>query len=164
VVNNRAVEMRGFNIWILFCILLQNPAVDADGTVSITAAPDYILQRNCATSCFYWTIGIETFANLASALSCNLSPLENLCFCRTDLQPSAASFLTRCVSSLCGSDSVDVDSATSVYLNYCSSDGVASAAATTTASTPSTRQPAASPIPNPTASATTKSSSSGKRR
>jgi hypothetical protein len=94
-------------------------------------------QKPCAQNCFTTGPGFVggCFADIVGdALGCvnddacglgssGLAP--NDCYCRTDLQSVAESFLTACVKSACtvGDSSIDISSAGSIYDYYCSSLG-----------------------------------------
>jgi len=98
-----------------------------------------------AQSCFAYNFaGCSTDA-LGGALGCH-APLcspqwaaTNNCYCRTDLQSVATSYLSSCVDKGCtvGDFSIDVSSAISIYDSYCQGNGFAamgnSPAATTAA-------------------------------
>jgi hypothetical protein len=92
-------------------------------------------QKPCAQACFTTgQLGYCFEDMVGDALGCvtdnacglgsrGLAP--NNCYCRTDLQPMAESFLTSCVKSGCtvGDSSIDISSAGSIYIDYCSSQG-----------------------------------------
>jgi hypothetical protein len=92
-------------------------------------------QKPCAQSCFTTGILGGCFGDIVGdALGCvndnvcglgsrGLAP--NDCYCRTDLQSVAESFLTSCVKNACtvGDSSIDISSAGSIYDDYCSSQG-----------------------------------------
>lgn len=100
----------------------------------------FTMQKPCAQDCFTFSqLGCISDV-LAGAIGCqnnycsaNFGAPDN-CYCRTDLQSAAESFLTSCVSKSCtvGDSSIDVSSAGSIYENYCSSKGFPVAAAATT--------------------------------
>jgi hypothetical protein len=102
-------------------------------------------QKPCAQACFTTGPIGGCFADVVGdALGCvnddscglgsrGLAP--NDCYCRTDLQSVAESFLTSCVKSACtvGDSFIDISSAGSIYDYYCSSQGFPiNGAATTT--------------------------------
>jgi CFEM domain len=101
----------------------QNP------TFSIRSVNEYQLLRQCAQSCLW-----DDY--LQDDLSCPDPPL-NACMCRTDLGPSASSYLTQCVNSECASNSNDVFSAVSLYDSYCVANGYIPATTTPLGSLPS---------------------------
>jgi hypothetical protein len=135
--------------WIAFTLPLRSyitllilaSFVSADGTVTLYSLPGYTSQRACAQLCFYgcnycgegpWTAG------LIGAVGC-AQPFLDSCMCRTDLFPSASGYLSTCVSSACSSDSVDVNSALSIYGSYCAQvNSPATNVATTTPNAGST--------------------------
>jgi hypothetical protein len=92
-------------------------------------------QKPCAKSCFTTgQLGYCFVDMVGSALGCvddsacglGTSGLAtNNCYCRTDLQSIAESFLTSCVKSACtaGDSLIDISSAGSIYDSYCSSEG-----------------------------------------
>jgi hypothetical protein len=116
-------------------LLILASFVSADGTVTLFSLPAYTSQRACAQLCFsgciYCGIGPWT-AGLMNAVGCDL-PFLDSCMCRTDLFSSAEGYLSTCVSSACSSDSVDINSALSIYGSYCAEvNSPATNAATTT--------------------------------
>jgi hypothetical protein len=99
-------------------------------TVTMTEEAVYSQQRPCATNCvgiIYF--GVNTEYLLAGNLGCNLNPLVNSCFCRADLQAQATYYLETCISSACSGDTLDIASATSIYLANCTSNGYTTNAA-----------------------------------
>jgi hypothetical protein len=131
-------------VYILaYTLFPQQRLVQGDATVTITAAPAYSQQRPCARNCFVWVYvaGVNTILPLAGNLGCDLNTLENGCFCRSDLESQATSFLSDCVSSTCsGSTAVDIQTAQSIYLDYCSSNGYTLATATPASGAPANTQ------------------------
>lgn len=119
---------------MLFQILLHLTLLHhaSSATVSLTDVPAYSSQRPCALGCFNGNLwpGPDS---LASAIDCP-SGYGNDCFCRADLQTSADSYLLSCAVKTCSGNTIDVDSATSIYDTYCTSAGYnrVDAAATTT--------------------------------
>lgn len=107
-------------IFLLSTSLFFSPALSqASATVSIYNNPAFKSQRLCALECILCELG--TYGQhdcLAVALSCNSSPLQNNCYCRSDLQPAAVSYVASCVSAAC-SNTVDVDNAVGIYTQYC---------------------------------------------
>jgi hypothetical protein len=95
-------------------------------SVSITDESAWSSQRNCARGCVGSSDSGPLF--LASKLSCT-KPYDNSCFCRSDLQPKAESYLQSCVNSYC-SNTLDANSAVSIYDAYCTSAGFVKAAVT----------------------------------
>lgn len=86
---------------------------------------------------------------LNNALGCN--DLDS-CFCRTDLQSSAVSYLTTCINSQCSTNAIDVSADVSLYDGYCGVDGATSDYyPTTTAVSVGTSMSAATPGSTPTA-------------
>lgn len=104
---------------LLSTFLFLCPAVSQiSATVSIYNNPAFTSQRLCAIECIlcgYGTYGQHDC--IAAALSCS-SPLQNNCYCRSDLQPAAISYVASCVSSAC-SNTVDVNNAVGIYTQYC---------------------------------------------
>jgi len=99
--------------------LLFNQGVLADTlTVTITDSPNFLAQRRCAIYCY--VNGVDGVIN---PFGCPSSPLENACWCRDDLMSSAAGSVSTCVSQACSGNSEDVQSATSIYMSYCSQNG-----------------------------------------
>lgn len=140
---------------VLLIFSQRYSSVYADNTVSITEALNYTLQRICAQACFYNTLGFEASLVMAGSIGCGFNLPMNACFCCTDLEPLAVSYLTSCVSVGC-SNTNDVQTATSIYLNYCTSNGYSTVAAPTSATAIPSQTIA------PSTPSQTKSSSSGK--
>jgi len=118
---------------LLFCLSL----IRAQDTLpqTIFSLDNFSSQKPCAQACF--TTGVLGYCfedMVGDALGCvtdnacglgsrGLAP--NNCYCRTDLQSVAELFLTSCVKSGCtvGDSSIDISSAGSIYIDYCSSQG-----------------------------------------
>jgi len=104
----------------------------------------YSSQKPCAQGCFtYGFVNDACWGDLVgSAIGCAVkgqcyggsAAALNSCYCRTDLQPVAESYLTSCVKSACtvGDSSIDISSAGSIYNYYCSGILAASVPASTT--------------------------------
>jgi hypothetical protein len=122
---------------------------DAPATQSLYSEDLYKQQRSCAQGCFVGYYG----DTIGSDLSCP-SPILNSCYCRGDLQAVAVSIISSCVSSACSSDTIDVQSATSLYQAYCTSNGYPPITTSTSTSiyTPSASQPQATTSTNDLAS------------
>ena len=104
-------------------------------TVSIYNNTAFTDQRRCAIDCVL--CGGGTYDCLGSTLSCN-SPLLNSCYCRSDLQAAAVSYIASCVNSAC-SNTIDVANAVGVYTSYCATaDQTSSVIAATTSRPPTT--------------------------
>jgi hypothetical protein len=107
---------------LLFCLA---PAIaQSTTTQTINSLNVFSSQKPCAQACFL-SNGYDV---LASVIQCNYAystNAPNYCYCRTDLQPVAESYLTSCVKSQCtvGDSSIDISSAGSIYRSYCSSNG-----------------------------------------
>jgi hypothetical protein len=129
--------MFGFLLASFFFLLLRTVSSQ---TVSIQYVSAYTSQRECALACQ----GINpNDANLiAEALSCATGPIENSCFCRSNLQAEAENRISTCVQSMCG-DTQDATSAVvSIYDAYCTSAGFLKAAGNTGMPTSSFSTPA----------------------
>jgi hypothetical protein len=89
-------------------------------TVSIYSGPGYAAQRPCAQSCFMCPTAccMYDYQCFADNFGCGQQNVLNQCFCRADLQPLAYSILSKCVNNACG-NTVDVQSALSIYTGYC---------------------------------------------
>jgi hypothetical protein len=120
---------------------------DAPATQSLYSEDLYKQQRSCAQGCFVGYYG----DTIGSDLSCP-SPILNSCYCRGDLQAVAVSIISSCVSSACSSDTIDVQSATSLYQAYCTSNGYPPITTSTSIYTPSASQPQATTSTNDLAS------------
>jgi hypothetical protein len=112
---------------ILFCFASLVAAQNSAYTIESVSA--YSLQRTCVQNCL---------GGLPGQIGCPFSYVYlNQCACRTDLQPSASTFLTGCVNNGCSRDPSDLSSAISLYDSYCVSNGFAlvTVPASTTAAT-----------------------------
>ncbi|KAK3365107.1 hypothetical protein B0T24DRAFT_712646 [Lasiosphaeria ovina] len=82
--------------------------------------------RPCASSCFRREGGPDLSDTLGITLKCCEQyltchgPVDDECYCRADLQPSAVSWLSLCVATRCTSNAADFTSAVAVYDGYCS--------------------------------------------
>jgi hypothetical protein len=108
--SNHSVVTAVLLTWFL---LLLPHHLTSSGRLTITEDAGYSSLRNCGKECF----GI--YPGLADQLECGY-PYQDSCVCRPDLGPLASSYLTKCVNSGCGSVTVDVDLAVSLYDGYCS--------------------------------------------
>jgi hypothetical protein len=114
---------------LLFCLAFtraQNTLLQTIFSLDIFSS-----QKPCAQACFIR--GGYCFQDIVGdALGCvndnvcglgssGLAPNE--CYCRTDLQSVAESFLTSCVKNACtvGDSKLDISSVGSIYNYYCSS-------------------------------------------
>jgi hypothetical protein len=97
-------------------------------TVSIQYVSAYTSQRECAFAC--QGINPNDADVIANALSCDTEPIENSCFCRSDLQAEAENYISTCVQRMC-SNTQDATSAVSIYDAYCTSAGFLKAAGNT---------------------------------
>ncbi|KAK7928568.1 hypothetical protein PG985_005566 [Apiospora marii] len=98
------------------------PPVTTPGPVTIDQSDLYSSQRPCARKCWdsYGTIGYQ----IANRISCEMKPnVRNECFCRTDLQFSAHTFVGSCVSTWCSKVAADIATATRLYDEYCTANG-----------------------------------------
>jgi hypothetical protein len=103
-----------FNIHLFF----ESVKSQISASVSIYYDPTFKAQRACATGC-YLCYGVwQPSECLALDIGCGEHNVLNGCFCRTDLQPTAYSILSKCVDSACA-NTVDVQSALSIYTGYC---------------------------------------------
>ena len=134
------IRLRLFALSLTLSVV--NAADDLDAPQTIASADDWIRQRDCAKFC-YWAsnrwhdllgeaIGCTNYAYEHPNMGC-----QNLCYCRADLQPQAVSYLVSCINSACSKNSVDVYTATSLYLSYCTPKiAPVTARATTSNTTP----------------------------
>jgi len=118
---------------LLFCLSLTRAQDTLPQT--IFSLPVFSSQKPCAQACFTTgPLGYCFEDMVGDALGCvtdnacglgSKALAPNDCYCRTDLQSVAESFLTSCVQSSCtvGDSSIDISSAGSIYLEYCSSQG-----------------------------------------
>jgi hypothetical protein len=123
---------------LLACFLFTLLGTASSQSVSITDESAFSSQRGCAQGCMGSSNSGPLF--LASELSC-AQPYDNSCFCRSDLQQKAESYLKSCVNSAC-TNTLDASSAVSIYDAYCTSAGFVKAAVTTGMPTSSLYTPA----------------------
>ncbi|KAI0505856.1 hypothetical protein F5B22DRAFT_489897 [Xylaria bambusicola] len=117
----------------VFLALLR---LTASESVSITELPAYSAQKPCARKCF--TNGAyEGPDKLANYIGCEYHLPQNECVCRSDIQQSADSWLSSCVSNSCSRNEVDASSAVSIYDAYCTNAGYLRIAQVTPTSTSS---------------------------
>jgi hypothetical protein len=133
------VQTKSFTMGPLILFFLTLFRFVASATVTLTEADAYQSQRPCAKTCFY----LGAFSGpdeLAQQIGCSMKDIENECLCRPDLQAGADSYLKSCVSSACAKNTLDVNSAVSIYDAYCTSAGFQrdSTPASTTSGTDST--------------------------
>ncbi|KAH6714301.1 hypothetical protein BKA61DRAFT_735786 [Leptodontidium sp. MPI-SDFR-AT-0119] len=128
--------------------LLYLPFVLSIDTYETIASLDaYKSQRACGQACFWYVgAGAEAFDVLGITLGCT-RPVRDSCYCRTDVQAAAVTYLSTCISSQCSGPGVvanDISMATSIYDSYCQGKGYtadtspASVTATTTSGSGST--------------------------
>jgi hypothetical protein len=97
----------------------------ADGTVTMLNSEEFKGQRKCAINCFN---------NIEWELSCDQKSPENDCYCRPDLQSVAVEYVSSCVNNGCNGADIDINKATNIYKNYCTSNGYTQLPATREAS------------------------------
>ncbi|KAH8585718.1 hypothetical protein B0O99DRAFT_646356 [Bisporella sp. PMI_857] len=120
---------------LLFAYVLISCVIPACSSTSISIGDEPILktQRSCVVKCVGrgdCTFG-DDICGVAVQLGCAGS---NECFCRSDLRPSASSFLSSCIYTAfttCA-DTVDYVATASIYDNYCSFTAPATTTATAT--------------------------------
>ncbi|KAH6696615.1 hypothetical protein BKA61DRAFT_682829 [Leptodontidium sp. MPI-SDFR-AT-0119] len=146
-----------FSFLLAFFFLLLGTV--SSQSVSLQYVSAYASQRTCASTC--QAINAKGPPDiLAENLHCATDPIDNSCFCRTDMQPSAENYLQTCVQRFC-SNTLDASSAVSIYDAYCTSAGFVKAAITTAATTTGTAQgPSATSTSTNTGSNTDSSGSS----
>ncbi|KAI1357286.1 hypothetical protein F5Y08DRAFT_333983 [Xylaria arbuscula] len=131
-------------------------------SVTITDIAAFPSQRPCAQECFGGGIYADAGA-LAYGIDCEYIHPQNECVCRLDLQDKAEGYLRDCVNRGCDLNSLDTNSAVSIYDAYCTSAGyIRDAATTTSASSPrlssTSSQPQQTLSTSQTSSSTTSSS------
>jgi hypothetical protein len=119
--------LRGQSLGLLTVFLLSNPVIAINTSPQTLASLDaYGQMLPCATSCFYQWEGACSNDLVGSVLQCGVNCISwapNDCYCRTDYQSLATSYLYTCVSKSCtlGDNSGDITSATDLYNSYCTS-------------------------------------------
>ncbi|KAI8635511.1 hypothetical protein F5Y19DRAFT_408078 [Xylariaceae sp. FL1651] len=118
-----------FTLLILFHLAASELA-------SITQSPVYASQRPCAQYCF------AGFGNgpdiLAEGLGCDTKNPQNECICRPDRQSAGDAYLSDCVGNNCSENTIDINSAVSIYDAYCTGAGFLRSTPTTPTSDSST--------------------------
>jgi hypothetical protein len=107
-------------IRVFFALLVMLQLV-ASATVTIEENPAFQSQRPCARGCFM-RFGAAVYA-VADAIGCEPNDPQNECVCRPDLQAGADVYIKSCVNNNCGKNTLDVNSAVSIYDSYCTSAG-----------------------------------------
>ena len=74
-------------------------------------------MKNCLWCGQYWEQNCDA-TPLAAVIGCFDDQFDN-CYCATDLQPSASSYITACINSGCTGDQADVSIGMSLYNGYC---------------------------------------------
>jgi hypothetical protein len=128
--NYASLSLFLLQISVLFLLQAFPVLSDATATQSLYSEDLYKQQRSCAQSCF-----VDCCQDyVAEDLSCP-NPILNSCYCRGDLQAQAVSYISSCVSSGCNGNTVDIQSATSLYQAYCVTNGYPPITTSTSTST-----------------------------
>ncbi|KAI0409274.1 hypothetical protein F4802DRAFT_593553 [Xylaria palmicola] len=106
----------------VYLALLALPHLADAATVSLTQVPAFASQRPCAQNCFSWSIS-DGVGRLADGIGCDYQDPENECVCRPDLQANAEAFIQNCVNKGCSQNTLDTNSAVSIYDAYCTDAG-----------------------------------------
>jgi hypothetical protein len=99
-----------------------------DETVSIETFPAYKDLRGCATCCFR-QCSAECLFIIGDVISCGHGDIYcgqdalDSCFCRSDLQATVETYISKCVFTACSSNLNDMSSAVYAYTEYCKSTG-----------------------------------------
>ena len=112
------------------------------GQQTITALAAYSSLRACAQDCIWQSgLGCETDV-LGATIGCAngdacFTPTVaayNSCYCRADMQNTAMSYLSTCISNSCteGAYTIDLSAAVSLYGGYCTAEGYTSVLAEAT--------------------------------
>ncbi|KAF2676417.1 hypothetical protein K458DRAFT_396991 [Lentithecium fluviatile CBS 122367] len=102
---------------IIYVLLLSHAAISQlTGTVSIWEFEEWGSQRKCARECFQ-CFNAGAYDCIAAILDWDDRPAYNNCYCRADLQLTASSYLSSCVSKAC-SNNADLSSAMSIHSTY----------------------------------------------
>ena len=108
--------------------LAQDPATE---TQTLWSQDIYSSQKPCAQQCFLGDFGGCGIDQIAYQIGCNFNECSdkfgatNGCYCRTDLQSVAQSYVSQCVKTRCtiGDSEIDISSAVSIYDSYCVANG-----------------------------------------
>lgn len=102
----------------------------ADGVATIYLAPGYGKLPDCALQCYGYdpSGGISAAGGylLANVLGCPQLPLKNDCFCSSDYQFVASTYLSSCAVAKCSKlpkPKTIAQSAFDVYHDYCEGNG-----------------------------------------
>jgi hypothetical protein len=122
--------------WLIFPSLAQDAATE---TQTLISQDIFSSQKPCAQGCFVGDFGGCGIDGVANAIGCNYNYCGNTigatngCYCRTDLQSVAQSYVSSCVKSKCtvGDSDIDISSAVSIYDSYCVANGFPVNVATT---------------------------------
>jgi hypothetical protein len=128
--SQRPLHVQPLALAIIFIFLNK---ITSGTVVTINKYPGWGYQRPCAVNCFY----SGNKADLLGLVGCPYGVEQNLhneCYCRPDLVPTGVSWLSKCVMSSCTSNTVDRDSAVSIYTNYCETALAEGVTTTTTSS------------------------------
>jgi len=112
----------------LLPLLLLTTEVASDAPATLDSVDGFAGQRDCVYRCFGWQNIGSPLDNIASKISCPTRPVMNDCLCRPDLQRQANIAISTCVAKSCTSNQLDIQTATSLYDNYCTSNGYLKAA------------------------------------
>jgi hypothetical protein len=148
--NYASLSLFLLQIFVLFLLQAFPVLSDDSATQSLYSEDLYKQQRSCAHCCFVGC-GEGSPDLIAIDLGCP-TPTLNSCYCRGDLQAVAVSTISSCVSSACSGDTVDIQSATSLYQAYCASNGYPPITTSTSTYTSSASQPQATTSTNNLAS------------
>ncbi|KAI0191878.1 hypothetical protein F4808DRAFT_465258 [Astrocystis sublimbata] len=106
-------------------------------SASITQGVAYASQRPCAQDCFAWDL-YKGPDRLADKLGCDYHNPQNECICRLDLQADGHAFIQSCVNQECAQNTLDTNSAVSIYDAYCTGAGYVQKTPATTTAAPGT--------------------------
>jgi hypothetical protein len=106
--------------FLLLCHFLDIASAQVmTGTITFQEFAPYQQGRVGVKSCVQDYGGNGNLGDVVQALSCG-SPYYDSCVCRPDLAVTGSSFLTKCINSLCASNSVDLSQGLLIWDAYCS--------------------------------------------
>jgi hypothetical protein len=130
------MQTRELSLQVLFALLLALlPRILAQDaatqTQTLWSQDIYSSQKPCAQQCFLGNFAGCGIDQVAQAMGCgynycgNAIGATNGCYCRTDLQSVAQSYVSQCVKTRCtiGNSEIDISSAVSIYDSYCVANG-----------------------------------------
>jgi hypothetical protein len=126
-------------LYSLVLLVISGVTSQSLSTVSITIAPGYTAQRQCAQCALMYIDNLECYGTPGAQdyLNCGGVPL-NQCYCRADFSSEVSVFLSTNIASNCqpGPNTDDISTAESIYSQYCATALEAAPTETTATANP----------------------------